>query len=258
MVRTIDSRSVLGVSHPLGGFLRVGAAGLLHPATGSGVRCVSRRPTHPLLEMGSNLPFPATLLTLRRVPLVSSSSASLRSSASLPFPSVLPGLPCPSSRRKGVGERPPAIGSPGFLGVAGWPEPPWPEAEAPGIPKGTSRSGRSRPRSPDRPKPAGPPSVHVESRFHRGGRLSDRQGGRLVPSRPESRPAEAGPGDGVPFREALDAEASIASRGGAENRCLPKQVRVLLGGSVPACAGPCLPGGCALPTEAGSGGPAGR
>jgi hypothetical protein len=35
-------------------------------------------------------------------------------------------------------------------------------------------------------------------RFHRSGRRSDRQSGRLVPSRPDSVPAEAGPGAGVP------------------------------------------------------------
>jgi hypothetical protein len=60
MVRPIESCSVLKVFHLLGGFLRVGAAGLLHPATGCGVRCVSRCPSHLLLAMGTNLPFPAT------------------------------------------------------------------------------------------------------------------------------------------------------------------------------------------------------
>jgi hypothetical protein len=40
--------------------LRVGVAGLLHPAAGSEVRRVSRRPSHLLLDVGPNLPFPAS------------------------------------------------------------------------------------------------------------------------------------------------------------------------------------------------------
>jgi hypothetical protein len=47
-VRPIESCSALGVSHPLGGLLRIGVAGLLHPAAGYGVRRVSRCPSHPL------------------------------------------------------------------------------------------------------------------------------------------------------------------------------------------------------------------
>jgi len=44
VVRATESRSALGVSHPPGGFLRVVAAGLLRPAAGFEVRCVSRCP----------------------------------------------------------------------------------------------------------------------------------------------------------------------------------------------------------------------
>jgi hypothetical protein len=71
--------SALGVSHPLGGLLRIGVAGLLRPAAGYGVRRVSRCPSHPLCGGGHEPSVPRAAVTLRRVPLVSSRSASLRS-----------------------------------------------------------------------------------------------------------------------------------------------------------------------------------
>jgi hypothetical protein len=46
VVRATESCSALEVSHLLDGLLRVGVAGLLRPAAGSGVRRVSRRPPH--------------------------------------------------------------------------------------------------------------------------------------------------------------------------------------------------------------------
>jgi hypothetical protein len=76
------SRSALVVSHHLGGLLRTGAAGLLRPAPGLGVRRVSGR-TRPhdsrRGRSGRERPFPRRgQSTLRRVPLVSSRTASLR------------------------------------------------------------------------------------------------------------------------------------------------------------------------------------
>jgi hypothetical protein len=57
-LRGPDSCSALVVSHHLDGLLRVRVAGLLHPASGSGVRRVSGRSPVPC-GAGGNLPFPA-------------------------------------------------------------------------------------------------------------------------------------------------------------------------------------------------------
>jgi len=76
----VESWSALVVSHHLDGLLRAGAAGLLHPAAGHGVRRVScfRLPRTPEggLE-GRRIPRAAGH-TLRRVPLINSRTASLR------------------------------------------------------------------------------------------------------------------------------------------------------------------------------------
>jgi hypothetical protein len=88
-VRPVESCSALGVSHPLGGLLRIGVAGLLHPAAGYGVRRVSRCPSHRLCGDGYERSVPRAAVTLRRVPLVSSRAASLRSLPPCRFPSVL-------------------------------------------------------------------------------------------------------------------------------------------------------------------------
>jgi hypothetical protein len=78
-VRPVESCSTLGVSHPLGGLLHIGVAGLLRPAAGYGVRRVSRCPSHHLVGDGYERSVPRAAVTLRRVPLVSSCAASLRS-----------------------------------------------------------------------------------------------------------------------------------------------------------------------------------
>jgi hypothetical protein len=57
-LRGLDSRSALVVLHHLGGFLRGRVAGLLHPASGYGVRRVAGRSPVPC-GAGGNLPFPA-------------------------------------------------------------------------------------------------------------------------------------------------------------------------------------------------------
>jgi hypothetical protein len=100
-VRPVESCSALGVSHPLGGLLRIGAAGLLRPAAGYGVRRVSRCPSHPLCGGGHEPSVPRAAVTLRRVPLVSSRSASLRSLPPCRFrPSSRSHPPgCPGLRR---------------------------------------------------------------------------------------------------------------------------------------------------------------
>jgi len=77
---TCPSCSAFAVSHRLDGFLHPGAAGLLHPAAGHEVRRVSvaRRQHHPeaaLIELASS---PRRSHTLRRIPLVSSRTASPR------------------------------------------------------------------------------------------------------------------------------------------------------------------------------------
>jgi hypothetical protein len=91
------SRSALVVSHHLDGLLHTEAAGLLHPADDSGVRRVSGSGfrLHPkVLRRGLRLPRAANR-TLRRVPLISSRTASLRPLPSClcctPFASGLPG-----------------------------------------------------------------------------------------------------------------------------------------------------------------------
>jgi hypothetical protein len=103
-VPPVESRSALVVSHHLDGFLRAGAAGLLHPAAGSGVRRVScfRHPRAPEGGLdGRRIPRAAGH-TLRRVPLISSRTASLR-----PLPSCLcctfssPGPARPGGRASG-------------------------------------------------------------------------------------------------------------------------------------------------------------
>lgn len=75
------SRSVLVVSHHLGGFLRAEVTGLLHPATGPGFAAfhACRRRTPPGGgELGGDNPRDA-VLTLRSLSLASSRTASLRS-----------------------------------------------------------------------------------------------------------------------------------------------------------------------------------
>jgi hypothetical protein len=103
-LRGPGSWSALVVSHHLGGLLRVRVAGLLHPASGSGVRRVSGRPPVPC-GAGWEPSVPGAAVTLRRVPLASSWFASLRPSASLPLPSVLPVRPPGPSLRRGAGGR---------------------------------------------------------------------------------------------------------------------------------------------------------
>jgi hypothetical protein len=206
VVRPTESRSALGVSHPLDGFLRVGPAGLLHPAAGYEVRCVSRRPPH-LRRGGVEPSVSRNAVTLRRVPLVSSRSASLRS---------LPPCCCLPSSGSHV---------PGFPREPGRGGPPM--VRAIGLPRGrkmaeaTVAEGRSlrnprgylprRPKpswNPCWPKPAGPSSMASELRFHRGGRRSDRQGGRFEPSRPRFDDCRSSRrGGGVPAVNALHAEA---------------------------------------------------
>jgi hypothetical protein len=183
--------SALGVSHPLGGLLRIGAAGLLHPAAGYGVRRVSRGPPHHLEGGGCERSVPRAAVTLRRVPLVSSRAASLRSSASLSLPSVLPVQPAILPKKKG-GSGPPAV-------------------RTVGLPRGrrvtgaTLAGGRSR-RIPGgylplRPRPGRnlhPPKL-VEAHpcflrvFHRGGGRGGRDAGASCPSEGPG-PAEAGRG----------------------------------------------------------------
>jgi len=84
------SRSVLVVSHHLGGFLRAAAAGLLHPAASHGVRrvsCGARPGASEDVLVVARSPRDA-VHTLRRVPLVSSRTASLRPLPSYRFPSI--------------------------------------------------------------------------------------------------------------------------------------------------------------------------
>jgi hypothetical protein len=89
------SRSVRVVSHHLDGFLRTGAAGLLRPAPGPGVRRVPNRPPSALatgrsrdtVEAGTSS---SRRTTLRRVFLAGSRTASLR---------PLPSCRCRPSRR---------------------------------------------------------------------------------------------------------------------------------------------------------------
>jgi hypothetical protein len=94
--RVSGSCSALVVSHHLDGLLRTGAAGLLHPAVDYGVRRVSRSSPreHPRVpRRGLRLPRAANR-TLRRVPLISSRTASLRPLPSCRYhPLFAPGLP---------------------------------------------------------------------------------------------------------------------------------------------------------------------
>jgi hypothetical protein len=76
----VESCSALVVSHHLDGLLRAGAAGLLHPAAGHGVRRVScfRLPHTSEDGLEARHISRAAGHTLRRVPLISSRTASLR------------------------------------------------------------------------------------------------------------------------------------------------------------------------------------
>jgi hypothetical protein len=83
------SCSAFAVSHRLDGLLHLGAAGLLHPAAGHEVRRVSVaiRQVHPEVALRvPRLPHDATH-TLRRIPLVSSRTASPRPLPSCRYPS---------------------------------------------------------------------------------------------------------------------------------------------------------------------------
>jgi hypothetical protein len=205
---------------------------LLRPAAGSGVSRVSRCPSHLLSGGGDEPPVSRAVNTLRRVPLVSSRAASLRSVASLPLPSVL-------LVHRGRRPRPPES-----VGV------PSPPAEAGGelasaeafAGASLGRSSRHPPKwAASRPEKRAPRAL--PSTFRRLPKQSVagacRSGRRAV---------------GNPLR-ARGVQAPSGRRG-TGSRGLPKQVRGPVGGSVPAEAGPWLPCGCALPAEAGSGGPA--
>jgi hypothetical protein len=167
---------------------------------------------------GIEPPVSRNALTLRRVPLVNSRSASLRSLPPCRFRPSFPVSRAPRPKMKCRGETPDdrVAGLPRGrrmteATVAGNRSPRNPQGYLPRRPRPV--------RNPRRPKPAGPLSVCVESRFHRGGRLSDRQSGRLVPSRPDSSPAEAGPGGRgslPPFGGCRSIHRG--STGGAENR----------------------------------------
>jgi hypothetical protein len=217
--------------------LRVCCAPL--PAMGS-VAFPGARPTISV-EMGTNLPFPAPRYTLRRVPLVSSRAASLRS---------LPPCRCrPSSR-----SHPP--GGPGFRRTSRtsslasfaarsrlapfrvdrpsseeerreWTSDGRSRRTSPRSQGDRSHSGR-RPKPPESPRvPPASAEAGAEPPF-----AEARGGASVVPSRPPPR--------WRPFGSGLRAPRALRVV-----RCLPKQVR-------------CHPGGCSVPTEAGIGGPAGR
>jgi len=89
-----DSCSALVVSHHLNGLLRTGVTGLLHPATGQGFAafCACRLPGRPKALGSSGCPPRDAVHTLRRVPLASSRTASLR-----PLPSC---RYCPARRSR--------------------------------------------------------------------------------------------------------------------------------------------------------------
>jgi hypothetical protein len=109
-VLPVDSCSARVVSHHLGGLLRAAAAGLLHPAAGSGVRRVSRSGFQATRRLPAGRRGPrAADRTLRRVPLANSRTASLR-----PLPSChcrahsAPDRVAVPPRRVGVGSGQPA------------------------------------------------------------------------------------------------------------------------------------------------------
>jgi hypothetical protein len=92
-VRPVDSRSALVVSHHLDGLLRIGSAGLLHPAAGLwGSSRFPVQPGHLSVSGVSALRFPRRGDSLRRVPLVSSRSC-ITASCCLPVVSVRPRVP---------------------------------------------------------------------------------------------------------------------------------------------------------------------
>jgi len=103
-VRPVESCSALGVSHPLGGLLRIGVAGLLRPAAGYGVRRVSRCPSHPLYGDGyepsvSRAAVHPTKSSPRQQPFRITAVV-----ASLPLPSVLMVQPGDLPKKKGGGD----------------------------------------------------------------------------------------------------------------------------------------------------------
>jgi hypothetical protein len=205
--------------------------------------------------MGTNLPFPAPRLTLRRVPLVSSRAASLRSLPSCRYrPSSRSDLPgCPglrsTSRTSSLAylasefglRRPPraaslpkkeaGCGPPGNRGRRASPRRAVTEATVaddrgrrnPGgtFPVGRSRWGTHIGRSRCGRLPEGRLAIG-RSRWS-----VDRGSGRLVPSRRSAVPAEAGIGRRGPCQSAVPAEAGIGMAGfGVSRACRSK-----LGGS---------------------------
>jgi hypothetical protein len=225
--------------------LRVCCAPL--PAMGS-VAFPGARPTLSV-EVGTDLPFPAPRMTLRRVPLVSSRSAFLRSLPPCRFrPSSCPAARLP--KKKG-GSGPPAAGAVGI-------------SRGRAVTGATVADGRGRrnPREylPHRPKPVrnlhSPKPVEAlpgdRAAVHRGGRCFDREAGASC--LPAAEPAEAGPGGRGANPQTAEAARGLdgASVPAEAGPCVP------CGASVSAEAGPCVPCGDSAPAEAGVGGPAGR
>jgi hypothetical protein len=260
--------------------LRFGVAGLLRPAAGLRVRRVSRCPSHLLLEVGTNVPFPAprfpTKSSPRQQPFRITAVV-----ASLPFPSVLSVSPTrlPGSSKsvanKFVGAlrlggaacavSPRAARLPRKKGGSGPPT-----TVIVGHPRGRAMTGatvadnrgRRNPRGylPHRPKPVQnfhpPKPVEALPRdrlaVHRSGRSVDRVAGASCPptSVGACRSAHRVAGYeslGPPKRVGGFGEASVPAEAGP---CVPH------GLPVPAEAGPCHPGGDSTPAEADIGEPA--
>jgi hypothetical protein len=210
------SRSALVVSHHLDGLLRAGAAGLLHPAVDSGVRCVSGSGSQELpREVALERPSPSP----HRESHPSKSSPHqqpYRITAAVAL------LPLPHALRVWTA-RPKPSGSP-----SPWPRPP---ARA-CVLRGRSRSGHSTPARAE--ALAGASAAAGRGRWLRAlgtsgearelsrpsgdrGRRADPEGSGAHPPRPEPRgwhPPAAGAGDGVEEPVRCTGEAPIR-RGGS-------------------------------------------
>jgi hypothetical protein len=259
MVRPIESCSALVVSHHLDGLLRVGAAGLLRPAAGSGVRRVSRRPSHPLCGDGYEPSVPRAAVDPAKSSPRQQPCRITAVVAFLPLPSILPvrpaRLPGPSKYvankfvgvpRLGVRLAPAPEGrlsSEEGSGVRTSRQP-----RSPGFPKARGdRSHRGRrPRSPEsrgylprRPKPVGNPHRPKPVRALAGG--SARHRPKPVVRRSRKRAPRALPPERGACRSGHRAAGTLPERGACRSghrdggvrglAGLPKQARRLRPGS---------------------------
>jgi hypothetical protein len=254
-VRPVESRSALVVSHHLGGFLRIGSAGLLRPAAGPGVRRVLRCRPVASRRLGRAVRSPRRGFSLRRVPLVSSRFCIAASVAFLSFASVLRFRSCPVARaaslpkKRGEGLGPPGgrshrassrcAGAEASASGGRSRRPPTAEAIGfEGVPRAGHRGGLRDSRGPKLSR-ALPEGVGV---IHRGGeRLTGPRSGRL-------RYFNRGGSDGDRRSGASNRRTVPGSSGCSDppkrtptsrRRAREEEVRGLLaeaGGSVPSCA----------------------